>query len=149
EAKIALVGRVGRGGHLSDQPTAGVVGSHGCVRRRAPAWPVAFASPSRRPVRPRINCHRPSTFRSDLLILATSTAATVVASAIAVAALALLILEYARRRRATLEVRHRDATIDKLTGDTKTLRSMLQEYIQQREVSEEVLRRGEERYRVL
>ena len=30
-----------------------------------------------------------------------------------------------------------------------SLRSMLQEYIQEREASEEILRRGEERYRVL
>jgi PAS domain S-box-containing protein len=73
----------------------------------------------------------------------------VVASAIAVAALVLFSLEYGRRRRATRELRQRDATIDKLTGDGTTLRSMLQEYIQQREASEEVLRRGEERYRVL
>ena len=72
-----------------------------------------------------------------------------VASAIAVAALVLFSLEYGRRRRATRELRQRDATIDKLTGDATTLRSMLQEYIQQREASEEVLRRGEERYRVL
>ena len=39
--------------------------------------------------------------------------------------------------------------MDRLTGDVTSLRSMLQDYVQQREASEEVLRRGEERYRVL
>ena len=47
------------------------------------------------------------------------------------------------------ELAQRDGTIDKLTEDTTALRSLLQEHVQQRESSEEVLRRGEERYRVL
>ena len=49
----------------------------------------------------------------------------------------------------TLELQRRNATIDELTVDVTSLRSVLQEYIQQREAAEEVLRRGEERYRVL
>jgi PAS domain S-box-containing protein len=61
----------------------------------------------------------------------------------------LYLAERARRRTGTKEIRERDATIEKLTGDTVTLRSMLQDHVQQREASEEVLRRGEERYRLL
>ena len=48
-----------------------------------------------------------------------------------------------------VELQRRAATIDALTGDVTSLRSVLQEYIQQRDAAEEVLRRGEERYRVL
>jgi PAS domain S-box-containing protein len=59
------------------------------------------------------------------------------------------LAERARRYRATLELQRRNATIDELTVDVTSLRSVLQEYIQQREAAEEVLRRGEERYRVL
>jgi PAS domain S-box-containing protein len=51
--------------------------------------------------------------------------------------------------RATRELAQRDATIGKLTDDSIALRAMVQGCIQQRETSEEVLRRGEERYRVL
>ena len=61
----------------------------------------------------------------------------------------LLIAERTRKRAATEEIGQRDATIEKLTGDASALRSILQDYIQQREASEEVLRRGEERYRAL
>jgi PAS domain S-box-containing protein len=61
----------------------------------------------------------------------------------------LLIRERARERRVARELERRDATIDQLTDDAAALRSMLQEYVQQREAAEEVLRRGEERYRVL
>ena len=61
----------------------------------------------------------------------------------------MLVTERGRRRSAADEIRRRDATIAKLTDDAATLRSMLQDYVQQREASEEVLRRGEERYRVL
>ena len=49
----------------------------------------------------------------------------------------------------TLELQRRNATIDELTVDVTSLRSVLQDYIHQREAAEEVLRRGEERYRVL
>jgi PAS domain-containing protein len=59
------------------------------------------------------------------------------------------VAESARRRQAARQLAVRDGTIDKLTGDVASLRSMLQEYTQQREAAEEVLRRGEERYRVL
>ena len=48
-----------------------------------------------------------------------------------------------------MELQRRAATIDALTSDVTSLRSVLQEYIQQRDAAEEVLRRGEERYRVL
>jgi len=61
----------------------------------------------------------------------------------------LLIAERVRKRTADAEISQRDATIEKLTGDSTALRSMLQDYIQQREAAEEVLRRGEERYRAL
>ncbi|HZO19552.1 MAG TPA: PAS domain S-box protein [Gemmatimonadaceae bacterium] len=60
-----------------------------------------------------------------------------------------LVVERTRSRRATRELERRAATIDDLTGDVTSLRSVLQEYIQQRESAEEVLRRGEERYRAL
>ena len=58
-------------------------------------------------------------------------------------------MERARRRRVTLELQRRNATIDELTVDVTSLRSVLQDYIHQRQAAEEVLRRGEERYRVL
>ncbi|HEX5077062.1 MAG TPA: PAS domain-containing protein, partial [Gemmatimonadaceae bacterium] len=61
----------------------------------------------------------------------------------------LLIAERRRTRTAKEEVNQRDAMIEKLSGDATALRSILQDYIQQREASEEVLRRGEERYRAL
>ena len=67
----------------------------------------------------------------------------------ALAALAAFLRERARARRATRELEQRAATIDHLTGDVASLRSVLQEHVQQREASEEVLRRGEERYRAL
>lgn len=58
-------------------------------------------------------------------------------------------MEHVRRRRLAGALRRRDATIERLTSDTASLRSMLQEYIHHREAAEEVLRHGEERYRVL
>ena len=58
-------------------------------------------------------------------------------------------MERARRHRVTLELQRRSATIDELTVDVTSLRSVLQDYIHQRQAAEEVLRRGEERYRVL
>ena len=67
----------------------------------------------------------------------------------AIGAVLALVVERTRTRRATRELERRAATIANLTGDVTSLRSMLQEYIQQRESAEEVLRRGEERYRAL
>ena len=64
-------------------------------------------------------------------------------------AVILFLSERTRRRSATRELAQRNATIDKLTEDTTALRSLLQEHVQQREASEEVLRHGEERYRAL
>jgi len=72
-----------------------------------------------------------------------------VASATSLAALVLFGVERIARRRLTRELHRRQATVDKLTADVASLRSVLQEYIQQREAAEEVLQRGEERYRVL
>lgn len=77
------------------------------------------------------------------------TVAAAVAFAAALTAIVLLLRERTRRQQATLELERRDATIAKLTADVSSLRVMLQEYIQQREAAEEVLRRGEERYRAL
>jgi PAS domain S-box-containing protein len=65
------------------------------------------------------------------------------------AALVAFLRERTRGRRATRELEQRAATIDHLTGDVASLRSMLQEHVHQRQASEEVLRRGEERYRAL
>ena len=87
--------------------------------------------------------------RSDPLILDSPTAAAAIAVATAIGAVIALVAERARRYRATLELQRRNATIDELTVDVTSLRSVLQEYIHQREAAEEVLRRGEERYRVL
>src|SRR4029434_4073028 len=53
------------------------------------------------------------------------------------------------KRTADEEISRRDVTIEKLTGDALALRSMLQDYIQQREAAEELVRRCEERYRAL
>jgi PAS domain S-box-containing protein len=61
----------------------------------------------------------------------------------------MLVAEFGRRRRAHHELQRRRADVENLTSDVMSLRSMLQEYIQEREASEEILRRGEERYRVL
>ena len=61
----------------------------------------------------------------------------------------MLIAEFGRRRRSLQELQRRRADVENLTSDVMSLRSMLQEYIQEREASEEILRRGEERYRVL
>ena len=109
---------------------------------------IHLPCPSRRPVEPRINCHRPPHVRSDRLILA-APILTVVAVLVAIGAVGLLIAERSRKRAAKEEISQRDAMIEKLTGDATALRSILQDYIQQREASEEVLRRGEERYRAL
>jgi two-component system cell cycle sensor histidine kinase/response regulator CckA len=67
----------------------------------------------------------------------------------AIGAIVALIVERARSRRATRDLEQRESTIRSLTTDVTSLRSVLQEYIQQRESAEEVLRRGEERYRAL
>jgi PAS domain S-box-containing protein len=107
------------------------------------------ASPSRRRAGPRINCHRPSILRSGRLIVLSSTLAATVAIAVALAAIVALGFEHARRRRTLVELRRRDKTVDQLSDDVTALRSVLQDYIQQRERAEEVLRRGDERYRVL
>ncbi len=56
-------------------------------------------SPSRRPLEPRINCHRPPHVRSDRLILA-APILTVVAVIVAIGAVALLIAERTRKRTA-------------------------------------------------
>jgi len=109
---------------------------------------IHLPCPSRQPVEPRINCHRPPHVRSDRLILA-APILTVVAVLVAIGAVGLLIAERSRKRAAKEEISQRDAMIEKLTGDATALRSILQDYIQQREASEEVLRRGEERYRAL
>lgn len=71
------------------------------------------------------------------------------ASVAALCALAAFGVERVLRRRTTHELHRRQATVDKLTDDVASLRSVLQEYIQHREAAEEVLRRGEERYRAL
>jgi len=68
---------------------------------------------------------------------------------VATGAVLALIVEHARRRGATRRLELRDGTIDRLNGDVVALRSMLQDYTRQREAAEEVLRHGEERYRVL
>ncbi len=68
---------------------------------------------------------------------------------VATGAVLALIVEHARRRGATRGLELRDGTIDRLNGDVVALRSMLQDYTHQREAAEEVLRHGEERYRVL
>jgi len=68
---------------------------------------------------------------------------------VATGAVLALIVEHARRRGATRRLELRDGTIDRLNGDVVALRSMLQDYTHQREAAEEVLRHGEERYRVL
>ena len=68
---------------------------------------------------------------------------------VATGAVLALIVEHARRRVATHGLELRDGTIDRLNGDVVALRSMLQDYTRQREAAEEVLRHGEERYRVL
>jgi PAS domain S-box-containing protein len=68
---------------------------------------------------------------------------------VATGAVLALIVEHARRRVATHGLELRDGTIDRLNGDVVALRSMLQDYTHQREAAEEVLRHGEERYRVL
>ena len=75
--------------------------------------------------------------------------AATIAAVAAIGAIVALIVERGRSRRATRELQHREATIANLTTDVTSLRSVLQEYIQQRESAEEVLRRGEERYRAL
>jgi two-component system, cell cycle sensor histidine kinase and response regulator CckA len=87
--------------------------------------------------------------RSDRLILASPTVAAAVAFAIAISAIIAFLVERTRRRTTVRELERRAATIDHLTVDVTSLRSVLQEYIQQREAAEEVLRRGEERYRAL
>src|SRR5687768_1245159 len=112
------------------------------IRRR-------LAGPSRWRARPRINCHRPSFVRSDRLILTAPTVVIAISAVTAISAVVAFVAERTRSRRATRELERRAATIDDLTGDVTSLRSVLQEYIQQREAAEEILRRGEERYRAL
>jgi len=73
----------------------------------------------------------------------------VAASVAAVGSIILVVVERTRRRGLVAELRRRDETVEQLTSDTTSLRSVLQDYAQQREAAEEVLRRGEERYRVL
>src|SRR4051794_15760590 len=129
-----------------------MLGSHVGFRwwlLRRPTSTGRLLSPSRRRARPRINCHRPPFVRSDRLILVSPAAVVTVASLVAIGAVLALLVESARRRQTARQLADRDGTIDRLTGDVASLRSMLQDYTQQREAAEEVLRRGEERYRVL
>ena len=59
------------------------------------------------------------------------------------------MVERRRRRNIQAELRRRTEAVERLTDDLTSLRSVLQEHTQQRAAAEEVLRRGEERYRVL